>query len=51
VVHVGRPYFIEVKREGTYQSQAQKEFQNRAEEAGALYAAARSIEDVQKLGL
>ncbi len=51
VVHVGRPYFLEVKRPGSYQSAEQKEFQARAEAAGALYAVVRSIDDVQKLGL
>ncbi len=51
LVHVGRPYFLEVKRPGTYQSPDQKAFQQRAEEAGALYAVVRSIEDVQALGL
>src|SRR5258708_7847327 len=51
VVHVGRPYFLEVKREGTYQSPDQKVFQAAAEKAGALYAVVRSIEDVQALGL
>jgi hypothetical protein len=51
VVHVGRPYFLEVKRAGTYQSPDQKLFQQRAEGAGAMYAVVRSIEDVQQLGL
>jgi len=51
VVHVGRPYFLEVKRPKTSQSPEQKEFQKRAETAGALYAVVRSIEDVQALGL
>jgi hypothetical protein len=51
VVHVGRPYLLEVKRMGTYQSPEQKEFQRSAEAAGALYAVVRSIEDVQALGL
>jgi hypothetical protein len=50
-VHVGRPYFLEVKRPKTYQSPEQKEFQKRAEGAGAYYAVVRSIEDVQALGL
>jgi hypothetical protein len=51
VVHVGRPYFLEGKRVGAYQSAEQKEFQTRAEAAGALYAVVRSIEDVQRIGL
>jgi len=51
LVHVGRPYFLEVKRPGTYQSPEQKEFQREAEAAGALYAEVRSIDDVQALGL
>jgi hypothetical protein len=51
VVHVGRPYFLEVKRPGSYQSPEQKGFQARAEKVGALYAVVRSIEDVQALGL
>ena len=51
VVHVGRPYFLEVKRKGTYQSPEQREFQSKAEAAGALYAVVRSIEDVQAIGL
>jgi len=51
VVHVGRPYFLEVKRPGTYQSPEQKDFQKGAEAAGALYAVVRSIDDVQALGL
>lgn len=51
LVHTGRPYFLEVKRPGTYQSTDQREFQKRAEDAGALYAVVRSIDDVQRLGL
>jgi hypothetical protein len=51
VVHVGRPYFLEVKRPGTHQSPEQKAFQAEAEKAGALYAVVRSIDDVQRLGL
>jgi hypothetical protein len=51
VVHVGRPYFLEVKRPSTYQQPEQKEFQKAAETAGALYAVVRSIDDVQALGL
>jgi hypothetical protein len=51
VMHVGRPYFLEVKRPKSYQSPEQKEFQKRAEAAGAHYAVVRSIEDVQALGL
>jgi hypothetical protein len=51
VVHVGRPYFLEVKRPGTYQSPDQKTFQAAAEKAGALYAVVRSIDDVTALGL
>jgi hypothetical protein len=51
VVHVGRPYFLEVKRPGSYQSAEQQEFQRNAERAGALYAVVRSIEDTKALGL
>jgi hypothetical protein len=51
LVHVGQPYFLEVKRRGTYQSPEQKAFQAEAEKAGALYAVVRSIDDVQALGL
>lgn len=51
VVHVGRPYFLEVKRVGAYQSDEQTAFQKRAEEAGAMYSVVRSLEDVQRLGL
>ena len=51
VVHVGRPYFLEVKRVGSYQSADQNEFQRGAEAAGALYAVVRSIERVKGLGL
>jgi hypothetical protein len=51
VVHIGRPYFLEVKRPGTYQRPEQKDFQKGAEAAGALYAVVRSIDDVQALGL
>jgi hypothetical protein len=46
VVHVGRPYFLEVKRPASYQSPEQREFQRRAEAAGAWCAVVRSIEDV-----
>ena len=31
LVHTGRPYFLEVKRFGTYQSPEQREFQSGAE--------------------
>ncbi len=51
VIHVGRPYFLEVKRPGASQSTEQKAFQSEAEQAGALYAVVRSIDDVQQLGL
>jgi hypothetical protein len=30
-VHVGRPYFLQVKRERTYQSPEQKEFERGAQ--------------------
>ncbi|HEY5331642.1 MAG TPA: hypothetical protein VIJ79_17320 [Acidobacteriaceae bacterium] len=33
VVHVGRPYFLKLKRPGAYQRPEQKEFQKRAEDA------------------
>jgi hypothetical protein len=51
VVHVGRPYFLEVKRVGAYLSAEQKSFQTRAETAGAMYAVFRSSVNVQRLGL
>jgi hypothetical protein len=51
VVHIGRPYFLEVKRPGSKQSLDQIEFQRQAEKAGALYAVVRSIDEVQQLGL
>jgi hypothetical protein len=51
VVKDGRAIFLEVKRSGSYQSPEQKEFQRKAERVGAVYAVARSIEDVQRLGL
>lgn len=51
IVQVGPPYFLEVKRPGAYQSAEQKEFQARAEGAGAYYAVVRFIEDAQQLGL
>lgn len=51
LVRDGRSYFLEVKQPGSYQSAEQKQFQERAEVAGALYAVFRSIEDVQQLGL
>lgn len=51
VLYGARPYFLEVKRPGTYQTPEQREFQSRAEAAGAVYAVVRSIEDVQKLRL
>jgi len=51
VVHVGRPFSLEVKRSGSPQSPDQKLFQQRAEKAGAMDAVVRSIEDVQQLGL
>ena len=38
LVHVGRPYFLEVKRERTCQSPEQKRFQVEVETAAALYA-------------
>lgn len=42
---------LEVKREKTYQSDNQKEFQLGVEHAGGEYYVVRSVEDVQKLGL
>ena len=51
LVHTGRPYFLEVKRKGTYQSPEQRGFQKQAEAAAAYYAVVRSIEEVQVLGL
>jgi hypothetical protein len=40
VLYGARPYFLEVKRPGSYQTPEQREFQKRAEFAGALYAQA-----------
>jgi len=51
VVHVGRPFSLEVKRSGSPKSPDQKLFQQRAEKAGAMDPVVRSIEDVQQLGL
>jgi len=51
VLYGARPYFLEVKRSGSYQTPEQREFQKRAEFAGALYAVVRSIDDVRALGL
>jgi len=50
-VHVGVPYFLEVKTPTGTQSAEQKLFQKDVEKAGGIYAIVRSIEDVQKLGL
>jgi hypothetical protein len=47
----GKTYFLEVKRPGAYQSPEQTEFQARAEQAGAVHAVVRSMEDAQRLGL
>jgi hypothetical protein len=51
VLYGARPYFLEVKRPDSYQTPEQREFQKRAEFAGAIYAVVRSIEEVQGLGL
>lgn len=51
VLYGVRPYFLEVKRPGSYQTPEQREFQKRAEFAGAIYAVVHSIEEVQALGL
>ena len=51
VVLVGRPYFLEVNRPGSYQRPEQREFQKHAESVGAHYAVVRSTEEVQRLGL
>jgi len=51
VLYGARPYFLEVKRPGSYQTPEQQEFQRRTEFVGACYAVVRSIEDVQCLGL
>lgn len=50
-VHIGRPYFLEVKTAIGKQSPEQKQFQLDVEKAGGIYAVVRSIEDVQTLGL
>lgn len=47
----GRPYFLEVKRPGTYQSVDQKQFELEATNAGAVYAVLRSVDDAIALGL
>jgi hypothetical protein len=41
-------YGIEVKRPGSKQSDAQREFQVRLEAAGGVYVLAMSIDDVEK---
>jgi VRR-NUC domain len=51
VVHVGVPYFLEVKTPVGRQSPDQKDFQEQVEKAGGVYAVVRSIPDVQALGL
>jgi hypothetical protein len=51
VLYGVRSYFLEVKRPGSCQTPEQREFQKRAEFAGAIYAVVRSVEDVQQLGL
>jgi hypothetical protein len=51
VLYGVRPYFLEVKRPGSYQTPEQREFQKRAEFARAICAVVRSIEEAQELGL
>jgi hypothetical protein len=51
VVHIGKSYFLEVKRPGTYLRPEQKDIQKRAAAAGAYYSVVRLIDDVQALGL
>jgi hypothetical protein len=51
VLYGVRPYFLEVKRQGSYQTPEQREFQKSAEFAGAIYSVVRSIDDVRALGL
>lgn len=46
----GRAVFIEVKRPGGRQSEAQKKFQELVEAAGFEYVLAKSVEDVEHLG-
>lgn len=46
----GRAVFIEVKRPGGRQSEAQKKFQELVEKAGFEYILAKSVEDVEHLG-
>lgn len=50
-IHLGTPYFLEVKRRGSYQSAEQKIFEQEARKAGAHYAVVRSIDDVRALGI
>ena len=42
---------LEVKRDGTYQSSYQKEFEKRCVEHGAEYHVVRSVDDVVSVGL
>ena len=42
---------LEVKKKGSYQSKAQKEFERMCKEAGGEYWVVRSVEDVKELGL
>jgi hypothetical protein len=51
VVFKGQLFGIEVKREKTYQSDNQKEFEKDFIKAGGVYLVARSIDDVIKYGL
>lgn len=51
LVHIGRAYFIEVKRPGGKQSPDQKLFQEDVEKSGGLYALVSSVDDIIALGL
>ena len=44
----GRFVGIEVKVEGRYQSPAQREFQQRCENAGGIYLLVHSVDEVEK---
>ena len=46
IVHKGRAYFLEVKRPGQTQSDAQKLFMQNAYNVGAEYAVVRSVDQV-----
>ena len=51
IIKQGQFVGLEMKRPGTYQSPEQKAFERELMDVGGQYAAARSIDDVQALGL